>query len=182
MTKKTRIGSNPPPPSNCKPPLLPNPPLQQSASQGGVMPTPTEIYGKAHQRANAEFNALQSLISHVATIERILPGNSLFAELRADQFLKLKEEIAAATITVNKYISFVTGRYTSSNDLVPSPRQSMYFGFASTSSKSLPKEQTIAAFWRVVEGDNDACQQHKDIGTVLEVLKGMPDDPTPPPF
>jgi hypothetical protein len=106
----------------------------------------------------------------------------LFAELKADQFLKLKEEIAAATITVNKYISFVTGQYTSSNDLVPSPRQSMYFGFASTSSKSLPKEQTIAAFWRVVEGDNDACQQHKDIGKVLEVLEGMPDDPTSPQF
>jgi hypothetical protein len=107
MTKKVRIGSDPP--------------LQQSASQDGVMPTPNEIYGKTHQRANAEFNALQSLISHVAAIERILPSNSLFAELRADQFLELKEEIAAATTTVNKYIFFVTGQYTSSNDLTLPP-------------------------------------------------------------
>jgi hypothetical protein len=121
MTKKVRIGSDPPRPSNCKPPAPLNPPLQQSASQDGVMPTPNEIYGKTHQRANAEFNALQSLISHVAAIERILPSDSLFAELRADQFLELKEEIAAANITVNKYISFVTGQYTLSNDLVPSP-------------------------------------------------------------
>lgn len=163
MTKKLQIGSNPPSPGNRKPPPLPS-----------------------HQRANAEFNALQSLISHAAAIERILPGNSLFAELTADQFLKLKEEIAAATITVNKYISFVTGQYTSSNDLVPSPRQSMYLGQLGTSLKSLPSEQAIAAFWRVVEGDNDARQQHKDISTVLKVLEEMPleempGDPTLPP-
>jgi alkylated DNA nucleotide flippase Atl1 len=62
----------------------------------------------------------------------------------------------------------------------------MYLRQLGTSLKSLPSEQAIAAFWRVVEGNNDARQQHKDISTVLKVLEEMPleempGDPTLPP-
>ena len=43
------------------------------------------------------------------------------------------------------------------------------------------KEQTEAALWRVIEGDNDARQQHKDISKLLYALEFLPDNPTPPP-
>jgi hypothetical protein len=44
------------------------------------------------------------------------------------------------------------------------------------SNPPTPKQQAVAALWRVIEGDNDACQQHKDISTLLSALEALPDD------
>jgi len=39
-----------------------------------------------------------------------------------------------------------------------------------------PKKRAISALWRVIEGDNDARQQHEDISTLLSTLEALPDD------
>ena len=39
-----------------------------------------------------------------------------------------------------------------------------------------PKQKAVAALWRVIEGDNDPRQQHKDISTLLSALEALPDE------
>jgi len=39
------------------------------------------------------------------------------------------------------------------------------------------KQSAVAALWRVIEGDNDARQQHKDISTLLSALELLPENP-----
>jgi hypothetical protein len=61
-------------------------------------------------------------------------------------------------------------------------------GFRLVDERLLPKpipptlkKQAEAALWRVIEGDNDAYQQHKDISKLLYALEFLPDSSTPSP-